>query len=188
MRRAKSGTAVLLLSLWLLAIPEPRVAADVTSGDVIDRTNWEKAEGLVPDNVLNWLKRGDFTMQVVELNYDLQDYLPPIVRKSMKANLGKYDVDENGLMVDLQTGRLPEFIEGIPFPDIDPKAPKAGEKLMYNKFYHVYSQGNMDGPFGTRWVGRQSGLEREVIGNFKQFILDGYPGAREGIEGISQVR
>ena len=63
MRRVKSGTGVLFLGLWLFALQHAQVTADVTSGDVIDKTNWEKADGLVPDNVLDWLKRGDFTME-----------------------------------------------------------------------------------------------------------------------------
>ena len=152
-----------LLCLVLLIRAAPAVLADVEPGDVIDRTNWEKVQGLVPDNVVDWLKRGDYVMEIVELNYDPNDYLPPVVKRSMEANKGRYDVDENDMMVDVKTGKLPEFIEGIPFPQIDPNDPKAGTKVMYNKFYHTYALGNVNYPFSARWIGRNSGFEREVI-------------------------
>ncbi len=165
--------------LWLLLATVPTAPADVAPGDVIDKTNWEKAKGLVPDNTLEWLKRGDFTLEVADLNFDPTDYVPAVVKTSLQANKGKYDVDEDGLMVDVATGKLPEFIEGIPFPEIDPNDPKAGSKIMYNKFYQSYSLGHVNYPFSARWVGRNTGFEREVICDYKQYPMDGAPGARK---------
>jgi hypothetical protein len=157
----------------------PTVTADVNPGDVIDKSNWEKVQGMVPDSVLEWLKRGDLNMDIVELNYDPNEYIPPVVKQSMEANKGRFDVDANDLMVDLKTGKIPESILGVPFPEIDPKDPKAGTKLMYNKYYHCYACGNINYPFAARWVGRNSGFEREVICDYKQYPLDGYAGAKE---------
>lgn len=177
--RAKKCAGTLAIILGLLFVIVVQVSADVAPGEVIDKSNWQKAEGLVPENVLDWLKRGDFTMQVAELNYDPKDYLPPVVKKSMVANKGRYDVDEKGLMVDVKTGKIPEFIEGIPFPDIDPEDPNAATKLVYNKYYHSYSLGKVNYPFSARWVGRSTGFEREVICDYKQYPLDGAQEARE---------
>ncbi len=181
MRKLKSGTGVLLVGLWLVIGMVPVANADVSPGEVIDKTNWEKAQGLVPNPVLDWLKRGDLTMEVVELNHDPQDYVVPFVQKTMETNKGRHDVDENGLMVDIKTGELPAFVEGIPFPEVDPKDPKAGEKLMYNKFYYNHSQGSQIWPFSARWIGLKSGLEREVMCDYRQFPLDGFPGAKEAV-------
>jgi len=177
--RRKNAVPLGLLCLGSLLLGAPSALADVAPGDVIDKSNWEKVQGLVPDNVVDWVKRGDYVMEIVELNYDPNDYLPPVVKKSMEANKGRYDVDERDMMVDVKTGKLPDFIEGIPFPEIDPNDPKAGTKVMYNKFYHTYALGNVNYPFSARWIGRNSGFEREVICDYKQYPLDGYPGARE---------
>lgn len=171
--------AVFLIILWLFFAATPAALADVTAGDVIDKSNWEKAQGLMPDPILEWLKRGDFSMEVVDLTYEPGDYVTPEVKKSLEANKGKYDVDANGLMIEKATGKLPKFIEGIPFPEIDPNDPNAASKLMYNKTYYSYALGNNNYPFSVRWVGRKSGLEREVICDYKNYPLDGAPGARE---------
>lgn len=171
--------AVLVTILWLLLAATPSALADVTAGDVIDKSNWEKVEGMVPDNAVQWLKRGDFTMEVAELNYAPRDYVPPVIKKSVEANKGKYDVDENDMLVEVATGKLPKFIEGPPFPEIDTNDPKAGVKLIYNKYYNSYSMGHVNYPFSGRWIGRSSGFEREVICDYKQYPLDGAPGARE---------
>jgi len=95
----------------------PAVFADVSPGDVIDKTNWQKAEGLLPEPVLNWVKKGDFILH------------------------------------DAQTGKAPDFISGLPFPEVDPEDPKAGQKFLYNKHYAAFNTGNQNVGFQAIWVG-----------------------------------
>jgi len=168
-----------LIVLGLLVFSAGIAGADVTPGDVIDTSNWEKAKGLLPDPVLDWVKQGDGTMTVGTIPYDPGEYLPPAVLKSLKANVGRYDVDENGLIIDVKTKKLPEFVEGLPFPQIDLNDPRAGAKIMYNKHYFTYACGDIFVQLQTRWIGRNTGFERELVMEYWTYVLDGYPPAKQ---------
>jgi len=170
---------IFLASLLLMPLWASVASGDVSPGDVIDKTNAEEAQGLLPDPVLNWVKKGDGSLTVAELPYDPSTFIPPAGKKFMEANKGKYDVDANGLVVDVKTGKLPEFIDGLPFPEIDLEDPNAGAKVMYNKHFYSYIMGNVQVPFQVSWVGRKTGFERELICDYWTFVLDGYPPARE---------
>jgi len=168
----------LMLCLTFLCL-SPTAFAEIAPGTVIDKTNAEEAQGLVPDPVLNWVKKGDGTMTVGELPYDLNDFLPPPALENMEANKGKYGVDADGLIVDLKTGKLPEFISGLPFPEIDLEDPDVASKIMYNKHFYTYASGNAQVPFQVSWVGLKTGFEREIIMDYWTYALDGYPPAKE---------
>ncbi len=178
--KGRTPLAVAFLSvLWAISYPYSPAFAEVAVGTVIDKTNAEQAEGLVPDPVLNWVKKGDGSMTVGELPYDIDTFIPPAGLKYMESNKGMYDVDADGLLMHVKTGKLPEFIDGLPFPEIDLKDPNAGAKIMYNKHYWSYIVGNVDVPFQTKWLGRKTGFEREIICDYQTYVLDGYPPARE---------
>jgi hypothetical protein len=97
----------------------------------------------------------------------------------MESNKGKYDVDADGLIVDLKTGKLPEFVDGLPFPEIDLEDPNVASKIMYNKHFYTYTSGNAQVPFQVSWVGLKTGFEREIIMDYWTYALDGYPPAKE---------
>ena len=180
MMRGRTPLAVAFLAvLWVLSCPCTPALAELAPGTVIDKTNAEQAQGLIPDPVLNWVKKGDGSMTVGELSYNPDDFLPPPAKAYLESNKGKYDVDAQGLIVDLKTGKLPEFIDGMPFPEIDLEDPNAGQKIMYNKHYYSYAVGPIQVPFQVSWVGRKTGFEREIIMDYWTYILDGYPPARE---------
>ncbi len=91
-------------------------SADVSPGDVIDKTNWQKVEGLLPFSVLDWVKKGEFVLNIGELNYDPTDYWTEPVLQSREANKGKYVLDEEGVIVDAADGRDPDSSSpGSPF-------------------------------------------------------------------------
>jgi len=179
-----------LVTLFLLVCACPLASADVSPGDIVDKTSWKKAEKLLPESVLNWVKKGDMVLRVGRLAYDPKDYFPPAARASLEPNRGKYDLDPNNLVIDAETGKPPEFIEGIPFPDIEPKDPKAAEKIMYDRMYYTYTQGNIRLPYDAAWVSRNTGYDRDVQCAFLQYPLTGYGPARNesnkpGIERFS---
>lgn len=194
MRRAKI-VGIYLVGIWLLSCLASIASADVSVGDVLGKKEWEKAEGLLPDALLGWLKNGDFMMKVGELNYDPKEYRNPAALQSLEANKGKYELDAEDMIIEKATGTLPEFIEGIPFPEseLDVNDPQAGAKIMYNKFYGTYVQGNEKFPFGTIWLSRNGGFEREVKCEWQQYPLDGFAGNRdeknkEGYERFALIR
>ncbi len=180
MRGSRIYLTLWIAAAWIFLFLSPLAGAEEwKSGDVIDKTNVEKAQGLVPDPVLNWVKKGDGTLPIGELPYDMSEFIPPAGLKHMEGNKGKYDVGPDGMLVDLKTGKLPEFVDGLPFPEIDPEDPNAGAKVMYNKHFYSYICGNIQVPFQVAWVGRKSAFERELICDYRTYILDGYPPARE---------
>ncbi len=170
---------VVSICLWPLLALVPPVNADVAPGEVIDTSNWEKIQGMVPDPVLDWYKTGKYTTAVGELNYDYGKCLPQYVYDRLEMNTGKYGVNEKNELVDAKTGELATDIIGMPFPKIDPKDPKAGVKIVYNgKFVRMF-QGN------ARWPGMMghyvstSRHERDVVVDMRTANFLGWPGIGE---------
>ena len=65
------------LVVCLIVALVPAARADVAPGDVIDKTNWEKAQDLLPEPVLDWVKKGDFILNIHGLKYRPLDFFPP---------------------------------------------------------------------------------------------------------------
>ena len=152
--------------------------AEEPSREIIDKTNWKKVEGLVPDPLPEWIEKGDFILNVQELNYDPAEYFMPFAVESRTANIGKYELNEDNEVVDAKTGKLATYIQGVPFPEIDPEDPKVAVKIMYNKEYLPYLMGYKRFTTIISWVGL-SGLEREVEALFRDFYFTGFPGAKK---------
>lgn len=166
MRRA---TTLLLLFL----APANVVRADVAPGDVVDRSNWQKAEALVPPSVLQWIKKGDYALKIGALEYEAT--WEPEYRVAAEANAGKFDLDADGSLVDPKTGRRPEHVYGFPFPRITRDDPRAAEKIMWNTWHTLYKGTQNDFPFKIFWVGR-GGFEREISAVEQVFYYDGRMG------------
>ncbi len=176
--RFKTYSSLLLTCLWAALCLGSSALADVEAGDVIDETNWEKIEGMVPEPVLNYVKKGDLIIRVDDLAFDPREHMSPYDKQHLESNKGKYDLNEEGVIIEVQSGKPPDFIEGIPFPEIDLNDPKAASKIVFNNFYHGFTQGNIDWPLRITWVGR-GGQERSVDMSFKQFPMDGLPSKKE---------
>ena len=165
--------------LGLLLSVSPNAFADEPSVEVIDNTNWQKVEGLVPEVLLEWVKTGEFILPLGELSYDLIGLWPSHYLESRTANIGKYALDETGVIVDAKTGKLAKSVIGIPFPDIDPADPQAGTKIIYNKAGVTNGWGNKRFNTTIAWIGGGSGFEREIQATFVEGAHTGSPGALE---------
>ena len=148
---------VLLVPLLLCSPLRSRLLADVEPGDRIDRTNWQKVEALLPLPVLNWVRRGDYELSIGKLDYEIA-WEPEYVAAS-EANRGKFSLDAEGGIVDPQTGRRPDYIYGFPFPHVDPADPRAGEKILWNKWHALFKGTQNNFPFKIFWVGRSANVE-----------------------------
>jgi hypothetical protein len=142
-------------------------------GDVLNQSNWKKAEGLLPPEVLEHYKKGEYSNPIVEWKKDHFNW-PPDFLAASKENEGKYDVDEEGGVIDKQTGTRPPFILGFPFPVIDPSDPKAGVKVVWNYFYRTWYFGNVRAESQVNWIGEKR-LERraDIVAQFNYY--DGVP-------------
>ncbi len=175
--RAVRGSAPLAAAILVVLALSQSAGADVAPGDVLDRSNWQKAEGLLPDPVLNWIKKGDFILEIGDLHYNPADYFPPFAKEAMKTNVGKFEIGKDDSIIEVSTGQPPEHIVGLPFPKIDPDDPKLAIKLMQNNHYMQYLPGNLRFPYQGIFIDRQAGYERENEAIWIQMAMDGYPGA-----------
>lgn len=101
---------------------------------VLSSNNWQQAQGLLPDVVIDRVKAGEyrFTVQAVDPTRFKQNYSSAFWQAS-SSNEGKYDVDEATCgLKDVRTGKAPDFFFGYPFPHIDPGDAQAGCKMAWN--------------------------------------------------------
>jgi len=135
---ARAGLAAVILGIGLLGAPADRAYGIESrfSGEewILDSNNWQQAEGLLPDVILNRVKSGDYWFRVrpVDPERFKQNYSKKFWAAS-EANAGKYDVDPATCgLKDVSTGKMPSFWFGYPFPKIDPKEEFAGCKMAWN--------------------------------------------------------
>jgi len=152
------AVSCLLLSLLLNV-----ARADVVPGDVIDKSNYQKIEGLVPDFIQEWVKSGDLVMKIGKLNFDPKEFWPAEVKNNRAANTGRYRIDESNGMIDVKTGQPARDIKGLPFPDPDPNDPTMPVMLLWNRQFHEYY---LQGPVHEAhyWLSvSRTGLEKTLL-------------------------
>ncbi|MEI8356962.1 MAG: DUF1329 domain-containing protein [Deltaproteobacteria bacterium] len=126
---------------WLLAAACVLLSSGIAAADgegeyVLDSSNWQKAEKLLPEPVLKRVKAGDYQMKVVPVdNAKFKENFTAKYWAASEANEGKYDIDPATCgLKDKATGKVPGHVFGKPFPKIDPKDPLAGCKVAWD-FY-----------------------------------------------------
>jgi len=130
--------------LFLVSTFSSPAAADVEPGEAIDRSNFQKIEGLVPDYILEWVKNGDLTMKIGKQNFHPGEFWPAEVKENRQANLGRYKVDGSNGILEVGTGKPARGIRGIPFPEPDPNDPAFPQMLLWNRqFQEYFLQGAM---------------------------------------------
>ncbi|MBU0992965.1 MAG: hypothetical protein KJ737_10775 [Proteobacteria bacterium] len=164
---------VFLLAFLCCPLLVHNAYADVTPGEVINAGNYQKIEGLVPDYVLDWVKKGDLTMAIGKLNVDPGDYWPQVVKDNWKSNIGKYKISANNSIVDAATGQSVRGIKGLPFPEPDIADPNVPAMLMWNQKFLEYS---VKGPtlYTLNWyaIGR-NGFEKNSL--LDSYMMEGDP-------------
>src|SRR4029450_4182384 len=144
-------------------------------GDVLDQTNWKKAEGLLPPEILKHYRNGEYVNRIVDWPAE-QFAWPPDFLASTEKNAGQFDVDDAGTIIEKGTGKQPQYILGLPFPVIDRADPKAGTKVLCNQYYARWYIASIHAESQLNWVAPR-GLERrgDVIADFEYY--DGVPEA-----------
>jgi hypothetical protein len=155
-------TKVCAIAIVVLCPLLHTVQADVQPGDVINKSNYQKIEGLVPDYILEWVKKGDLIMKIGKLSYDPKVFWSKEILDTWKANIQRYTIDDHNGIIDKTTGKPAHGIKGLPFPEPDPADPKMPVMLMWNKLIiENVIQGNLrENQF---WLSvTRSGLEKTV--------------------------
>jgi hypothetical protein len=156
-----SRLALALAVLVLTAAPARSDEGEYT----LNKDNWQKAEGLLPEPVLKRVKAGDYNFKVVPLDAQkFHENYSTTYWAASESNEGKYDLDaETCGLKDKATGKMPDWVFGKPFPKIDPKDPQAGCKVAWN-FYLANQMGEGAGATFTL-----NGIDRN--GEFRRIKL-----------------
>jgi len=168
---------IFLVTILLFTFLGQTALADVSPGDVIDKSNFQKVQGIVPDLILDWIKKGDLVLNIDRLNFNPIEGFLPSVSENLKKNVGKYGVGKRGELIDPKTGRFPSDIIGMPFPEVDEKDPNAGAKIVNNMRFIRQSLGNINFDVQTSWVGA-SGFERSIVFKYYEFKYTANPGTK----------
>ncbi len=161
----------LLCSLFILLLCSSIMqAADLPK--VIDKTNCAQHKDLLIPALYRAVERGDYVVAPGKINFKYK-HSDNFLAASAK-NEGKFDLTPEGDLVDKRTGKYPENIYGFPFPNIDLKDPKAGEKIIYNfDFQRFRFMGTRD-YVRIMWI-NQKGEERYALGFDQRLYLNGRP-------------
>src|SRR5262249_33440860 len=127
-------------------------------GTVLDQSNWQQAEGLLPPEILEHYKTGGYANQGVEWPLGTLK-LPPHLQAPTEKNAGQFKISAEGTVVLNSTGEQPPYVLGYPFPIIDPADPQAAAKIVWNFFYLTWYFGSLHAESQVNWVS-PTGLER----------------------------
>jgi len=187
MRKSLGLAARILAVLFVGATAAAETAAQGTleAGMVLSKDNWQLAENLLPSEILKHYRQGEYINKIVD--WPVDHYVWPTgFAAGSKANEGRFDIGENGEVIDKQTGKQPLYLIGFPFPTIDPKDPKAAAKILWNTFYRTWYFGNARNQSQLNWINAR-GLERRTDVEVGWKYFDGTPlsGKEENTENLS---
>lgn len=166
------GQAALALCL-IAAASLGSAADDLKPGDVLNETNWQKAEGLLPPEILKHYRNGDYANVIADWPVGLYKW-PPDFKAASEKNAGQLDVNDTGTIIEKGSNKQPPYIMGFPFPIIDPADPKAGTKTLWNYFYRLWYLGSLRAETQLNWVAPKNLDRRADVGaSFEQY--DGIP-------------
>ncbi|MGZ8485981.1 MAG: DUF1329 domain-containing protein, partial [Candidatus Binatia bacterium] len=114
-----------ILVFFLLGVPATVHAADpdLKPGDTIGPKNWQRAKGMVGENLLNRIKSG---------------YGFKIKQSRFVSNPKEYDAATSlysGSVKLAANGELLNYVAGSPFPDVAPNDPQIALKLIWNFYW-----------------------------------------------------
>ena len=124
----------LLCVIALAAFLAPVARAADDQPWTLDANNWQEGKDLLPDPVVKHLQKGEYWFKVVPVDpAKFHQNYSKAFWDATEANAGKYDLDEKTCgLKDKATNKIPDFVFGQPFPQIDKNDPKAGCKIAWN--------------------------------------------------------
>ncbi|MGE0827011.1 MAG: outer membrane lipoprotein-sorting protein [Candidatus Binatia bacterium] len=134
--------------------------AELTPGDVLDQTRWQEAKGMMPDAILRRFESGHHRSKIIEVPREALQWSAKF-NSATEANVGKYEINNEGVLIEKATGTYPRFGYGLPFAQIEPSDPKAPYQIMYN-FARVGGQVDDVNVFVNLFWVNQGGLDRFV--------------------------
>ena len=182
------GTLIGLLSAQTTLAVNPKWAEEqqegfkalgVKPGEVYNAENWQGIDKALPFPVRDWVKKGEFTIEIGEMKYDMSH--DPWYDDISKANAGKYAIGDRDQTIVKATGEDAAYLQGEPFPhkDIDIKNdPQAGLKIMINYDLGRMRPGSYMCNFDVCWISPE-GLDRWLYGDDYFYYIWNRPEGKE---------
>ena len=176
MRRAVIGVCCVIIATLagsspLFAGSVEEVAPGLKAGETLDQSNWQLAKDLVPPEILRHYERGEYRTKIAPSPTERHHWDADFEAAS-EENAKYLDLDERGTIIDKRTGKLPDYLYGIPFPHIEPNDPKAGTKVAWNNQIYWRNTGNSS---YNSFIGvlNPTGLDRETLQDVVFLFYDG---------------
>jgi hypothetical protein len=145
---------------------------------VLDANNWQEGKDLLPEPVVKRLKDGQYWFKVSPVDpKKFHDNYSKKFWDASAANAGKFDVEPKQCgLVDKATGKIPDWVLGLPFPNLDKSDPNLACKIAHNFNFAGLAAGGGGATFTLNGVD-SGGQFRRV----KAFIHSmGYQGRLDG--------
>ncbi len=146
----------------LYAAPGTEIAPGLKVGDTLDASNADAAKELLPPEIWEHYKKGEY-------HNPIDSWPTGIIHRdksfeaASKANVGKYEIDaDTGTIVENASHKQPEYVYGMPFPEVAPDDPQGGVKAIWNQYHNWWNGGSYHFVAGLVWVGPR-GVERQAV-------------------------
>ena len=142
-------------------------------GTMVDQGNVDEVKDLLPPEIYNHYKKGDYTNRLVAFPDSVFRWDDGF-DEATKKNGEHLVLDEHKSPIDKDSGKRPDYLQGLPFPNIDPNDPDAGYKALWNLDYAYYTGGNSRNWTILNWVNRH-GIDRSAVQDVYFLYYDGQP-------------
>jgi len=171
MLSVRRGLAAVMIVAAVSSVARAADSDALKPGMVLDQSNWQLADGLLPPEILKHYQEGGYSNKIVDFPLGSFNW-PPDFKASTEKNAGQFKLSETGTVVLNSTGEQPPYILGLPFPIIDSKDPQAGPKILWNFFYLTWYYGNLHAESQVNWVGPKA-IERRSDQDVNFMYYDG---------------
>jgi hypothetical protein len=155
MARALFGYVSVIALSFSLSAP---ARADVEPGDLISRSNVERARELLHPGLL-WCVDHGLVMEIVP--YKGATY-PPVYQRATEQYAARVGISPDG-------NSLSNYVAGQPFPVLDPNDPQMARKVMWNYYYNPY----VTDDFTVRYFDADTGpITKEGMRIERHFVLE----------------
>jgi len=148
-------------------------ARAVEPGATIDAKTVEQVKDLLPPEIYAHFQKGEYANPLVDFP-DSRWQWDDGFEEATKWNGEHLVLDEHKAPVDKDTGKRPDYIRGLPFPNIDPNDPDGGYKALWNTDYAYYTGGNSHNWTELNWVIRRA-VDRSSTQDVYFLYYDGQP-------------
>ena len=148
-------------------------ATAIEPGTTVDQSNVDQVKDLLPPEVYAHFKKGEYANKLFDFPNSRWSWDDGFA-EATKWNAEHLVLDEHKSPIDKDTKKRPDYIRGLPFPDIREDDPEAGYKALWNLDYAYYTGGNSHNLTLLNWVSR-SGVDRASVQDVFFLYYEGQP-------------